>query len=161
MRRKPVPPAPESVEYLREVRDAVSLVPREEESCCLRLMDRAGVPAEDEARTWLTFLQALDLVSETGGKFVRDRDPTDPGRDDLAERFREGVYGVRELAGILDREGPLDADAAFEAFREHVPQWERHHEEDWEATWRERVRRLLEWGTLLGVFGRTDGEYRA
>ena len=159
MRHKPVPPVPDDLETLGQVRGAVSLVPREEESCCLWLMDRANVPSEDEARTWLTFLTALGLVEETDRGFVCTRDPTDPDREHLATAFEEGVYGVRELVEIADETGPVNAEAAFRRFREHVPRWERHRSDRWERTWRERVGRLLEWGVLLGVFERDGTRY--
>lgn len=162
MRHKPVPPVPEDLAYVGEVRAAVALVPRGEESCCVRLMDRAGVPAEDDARTWLTFLTALGLAEEVDGKYVRAREPADPGRGELADRFFEGVYGAREVQSILaEADGPLDRTAVFDAFREHVPRWERHRSDVWEGTWRTRVGRILEWGALLGAFERSGEGYTA
>lgn len=158
-RRKPVPPAPDSLDRLSEVRTAVSLTPDPETTCCVRLVDRAAVPAQDEARTWLTFLRALSLVEETERGYARTRD--DPDRDALRERFLDGVYGARELHAVLDGEGPIDADAAFERFREHVPQYERHRSAEWETVWRERVARLLDWGRLFGAFEHTPAGYGA
>lgn len=161
VRRKPVPPAPDSLDRLTEVRRGVPLVADTVEDCCARLVGRAGVPARDEARTWLTFLAALGLAQETDRGFARTRDPVDPSREALADRFVGGVYGARELLDLLASEGPLDTEAAFEGFRGHVPNWERRRNDDWETEWRERVGRLLEWATLLGLARRTDRGYEA
>jgi hypothetical protein len=159
---------PDTLDRLFDVRAAVPLTPEPETSCCVRLMERADVPAQDEARTWLTFLRGLDLVSETDRGYVRTRDavvdPADATDDrdgaTLGERFLAGTYGARELRETLASAGSLDADAAFERFREHVPQYERHRAEDWEDVWRMRVRRLLSWGVLFGVFESDGGGYR-
>lgn len=160
MRLKPVPPAPESLGRIGRVREAVPLTPGSETDCCQRLVDRAGVPAQDDAKTWLTFLRALGLAEETaGGKYVRTRDPRDPDREYLAERFVDGVYGTRELLEILGAEGPLTADQAFEAYRPEIPEWERQRHENFEHTWRVRVGRMLEWAVLLGLATTTDGAY--
>jgi hypothetical protein len=153
---KVVPPAPDSVGAVRETWRAVALVPEPEESCCARLMDRADVPAQDEAKEWLTFLRGLGLVSEGERGYHRLRE--DPGEVDLARRFREGVYGVETLLDHLDAD-PVDADAAFERFADRVPNWERHHNADWESVWRERVGRLLGWAVLLGLADRVEGGY--
>jgi hypothetical protein len=158
MRRKPVPPAPADLSTVAELRSELALVPRSEESCCDRLMARTHVPSQDLAKTWLTFLTALGLAEETEGKYVRTRDPADPNRAELADRFREGVFGVRELLSILE-DGPLSADEAFEEFREHVPNWERHRTDHWETTWRERVGRILDWAALLGLVDSDDEAY--
>lgn len=159
VRRKPVPPAPDSLDRLAEVRGAVPLVAGSVEDCCARLVAHASVPARDEARTWLTFLASLGLARETDRGFARTRDPADPDRDELAAAFLDGVYGARELVDLLAAEGPLGSDAAFEGFREHVPNWERMRNDDWETEWRERVGRLLEWAVLLGVARRTEAGF--
>jgi hypothetical protein len=158
-RRKPVPPVPDSLDRLDAVRAAVPLTPEPETSCCARLMERADVPVRDDARAWLTFLRGLGLVEETDRGYVRTRDNLD--RAALSERFLEGVYGARELRETVECTGPLGVDEAFEQFREHVPQYERHRTDDWGTVWRGRVTRLLGWGTLFGVFERTDAGYAA
>ena len=156
---KVVPPAPDSLDVLTEVWRAVALVPEPEESCCARLMDRAGVPAQDEAKEWLTFQRGLGLVREGERGFYRVRDAP-PEEVDLQTRFREGVYGVETLLDHLgDR--PLDADEAFDRFEARVPNWERHHDTDWRSVWRERVRRLLDWAVLFGLAERTPEGYVA
>ncbi|PSQ41129.1 hypothetical protein BRD10_00990 [Halobacteriales archaeon SW_12_71_31] len=147
------------LDRLDAVRAAVPLTPEPETSCCARLVERADVPARDDARTWLTFLRGLGLAEETDLGYVRTR--ADPDREALPERFLEGVYGARELRETVARAGPFGADEAFERFREHVPQYERHPTDDWERVWRGRVTRLLGWGTLVGVFERTDAGYAA
>lgn len=163
MRLKPVPPAPDSIARIREVRQGVPLTPGSEADCCQRLVSRAGVPAQDQAREWLTFLRALGLAEETAeGSFVRTREPSDPDRTYLADRFRERVYGARELLDVVAAaDGPIDAEDAFETYRPEIPEWERQRHEDFERRWRERVARLLEWAVLLGLATRTDGGFRA
>jgi hypothetical protein len=122
-------------------------------------MDRADVPARDEAKTWLTFLAALKLARESNRGWVRTRDPS-LEVEVLAERFEANVYGARELLVTLEEEGPLDAEAAFERFREHVPRWERDRRPDeWPAVWRRRVRNLLDWAVLLEVAERVGTEF--
>jgi hypothetical protein len=161
MRRKPVPPVPEDLATVAAVRGELSLAPRTEESCCEVLMARTQVPSQNEAKSWLTFLTALGLAEEVDGKYVRTRDPADPSREDLADAFGEGVFGVRELLEVLDSTGPIAAEPAFEAFREHVPNWERYRTDHWEKTWRERVERILSWAVLLGLAERVDDGFRA
>lgn len=160
VRRKPVPPAPGDLDGLATVRAAVPLVPGSVEDCCSRLVARADVPSRDEARTWLTFLEALGLAQETDRGFARTRDPDDPDRERLADAFLSGVYGAREVLAILEAsDRPLDLDGAFEAFREHVPNWERMRSEDWEREWRRRVDHLLSWAVLLGLARETGEGY--
>lgn len=158
MRYKVVPPAPADLSTLAEARRAVPLVPGTVEDCCTRIRDRVGLPARDDAREWLTFMQALDLAAETDRGFRR-RD--DREREALARAFRERVFGAREvLDHLADAPGPVEADSAFEAVRDEVPAWERSRAPDWEDTWRERVGHLLEWAVLLGLAERADGGYR-
>lgn len=160
MKFKPVPEPPESLDFVAEVHRAVPLVPDTSESCCARVMARTGVPSEDEARRWLTFLRALGLARETERGFTRERREFDP--EDVAERFEAHVFGAEDVLAILaDADDPLDADAVFAAFREVVPNWERHHEPDsWEDDWRERVERILAWAALVGLAERAEGGYR-
>lgn len=160
VRRKPVPPAPDSLDRVAEVRGAVPLVPGSVDDCCARLMSRAEVPSQDDARTWLTFLVALELAEETDRGFARTREPADPDRESLRAAFLEGVFGAREVVGILEAAaGPLDPDAVFERFRGDVPNWERMRTEDWEREWRERIARLLGWAALLGLAEETGSGF--
>jgi len=154
---KVVPPAPDTLEALETARRAVPLVPRSETDCCARLMDRAGVPARDEAREWLTFMRALGLVAEAERGYHRTRDPVEPER--LAAAFRERIYGAEDLLDALDAEEPVPADGAFERFAESVPAWERQRHADWREVWRERVARLLDWAVLFGLAERANGGY--
>jgi hypothetical protein len=159
MRLKPVPAAPADVDGLWAAREAVPLVPRPEDDCCARVMDRHGVASRDEARTWLTFLRALGLVAERDGSFYRTRE--EPGRAELAGRFREHVYAAREVLEALDgADEPRHAPAVFAAVEDVVPQWERHKDPAWERTWRRRVSRLLDWAVLFGLAERVDDGYR-
>lgn len=157
MRRKPVPDPDAGVE-VAAAQAAVPLVPRATDDCCARLVARTAVPSRDAARTWLTFMQALGLVRETDGGFVRtDRSPTDPA---VPEAFHEGVYGAREVLGVLEgADGPLTADAVFEG-TDLVPRWEGHRDRDPDATWRTRVAHLLGWATRLGLVTAGEDGYR-
>ena len=157
--RYKVIPGPANGDLLCAVRDAVPLVPGSVGDCCTRIRDRTAVSSREEAREWLTFCQALGLVDETDRGYHRVRDP--PGGEALAVAFEEGVFGAREVVDSLDSaDGPLDATDAFEAVRDSVPRWERDRSPDWESEWRGRVRRLLEWGVVVGHLERTDEGYR-
>lgn len=157
--RYKVVPGPADLDLLYAVADAVPLVPGSVEDCCTRIRNRTALPSREDAREWLTFCQALGLVSETDRGYHRHREQ--PDRDALATAFEERVLGVREALDALDvAEGPLDTPAVFEAVREVVPRWERSRETDWEREWRARVDRLLAWATVLGLAEHTDGGYR-
>jgi len=158
---KPVPPAPEDFGYVARVQRAVPLVPGTEDDCCARLVDRLGLADRDAARTWLTFLRALELAEETPSGYRRtDAEPTVEGcRAALLER----VFAADAVRDALATEGPLTADEAFQAVRERVPTWERHRDAEWTAVWRERVGRLLDWLVLLDAaeqVGDDDARYR-
>ncbi|MEF8843119.1 MAG: hypothetical protein V5A62_16090 [Haloarculaceae archaeon] len=157
MKYKIVPPAPDSVGTLETARRAVPLVPRSEEDCCARVMDRAGVPARNEAKRWLTFMRALGLVAEAERGYHRTREPLETDR--LTAAFRERIYGVEELLDALDAEEPVSVGGAFEWIADAVPAWERARHADWERVWHGRVGRLLEWAVLFGLAERADGGY--
>ena len=158
MKFKVVPPAPDSLARLEAVWQAVPVVPDAEESCCARLMQDADVPAQDEAKEWLTFARALDLAEEGPRGYSRVRGEFDPDR--LADRFREHVYAADEaLAVLADADDPLDAAAVFDRLRDRVPTWERQRSTDWVETWTDRVDRLLAWAVLFGLADRADGGY--
>ena len=159
VRLKPVPEPPASIDDLESVRKTLPLVPKDEDDCCRRVMDRYGVPGRDDARTWITFLRALGLVAEAERGFHRTRDAPDP--DELATRFRDGVYGAREVLEALDgADGALDPASVFEEVDEIVPQWERHKDPAWRRTWTERVEHLLGWAVLFGLATHTPDGYR-
>ena len=174
MRFKVVPALPDAareeppvaLDLLARARDAVPLVPRSEDDCCMRVVNAGVVGARDDASEWLTFARALGLVAESDRGYHRVRDAPDPtetaGRAALAGRFRERVFGAEELlATLAAAEDGLPVDAAFDRFRDRVPNWERRRHTDTEAVWRERVGHLLDWAVVLGL-ARWDGErYRA
>lgn len=160
MRFKLVPAVPEDLVRVREIQEAVPLVPGNEDDCCARIMERTGVAPRDEARTWLTFLRALGLAREGPAGFSRVREEPDPDR--LREAFRERCYGadvVLEILAGADR--PLSSGEVYDRFREEIPAYERHR---WsnrlEEVWGERVSRLLEWACLLDLADRTEDGYR-
>ncbi|GAA0193235.1 hypothetical protein [Halobaculum roseum] len=176
MKFKLVPEAPDTVAFVADAQAAVPLVPGSEDDCCARLMRRLGLRSRDVARTWLTFLRALDLADETEDGFKRLR--ADPTPAYLREQFLTGVYGAGDVADALlaaDAEGKSDpdresdpdeanglaADEAFAAFVDRVPNWERYRTDDWESVWRERVERHLAWFVLLDLAERRGDAYVA
>jgi hypothetical protein len=160
MRLKPLPEPPASLDEVSAAQRAVPLVPGSENDCCARLMRRREFPSRDEARTWLTFLRALELAEETDSGFKRtDRKPT---RENVRESFVERVFGAAEaLTALQNRKEPLPADDAYAALRPMVPGWERHKQRNWEDVWAARVGDLLEWLVLLELATRTDSGYVA
>ncbi|MCU4754397.1 hypothetical protein OB919_20885 [Halobacteria archaeon AArc-curdl1] len=157
MQFKLVPKAPESVAYLETVQAAVPLVPGTEDDCCARIMRQTDISPRDEARTWLTFLRALELATEGPSGFHRVRGrpaPTDPAEfSRLRESFSTRVYGVDRILTILEAaDEPLSADAVFDRFRESIPQYEQHkHRNRLREIWGERVARILEWAVLFDL----------
>ncbi len=160
MRFKPVPEPPDSLDGLGDAHRAVPLVPTPPADCRRRLRRRLDLPGADAARTWLTFLRALELVARTQDGLRRRR--TSLSRDRLGTALVERVFGVRELLAALHDAGrPLSADEAFDRVRRFVPSWERLRNPDWDATWRGRVRSVLEWMVLFAVATRGAGGYLA
>lgn len=159
MKFKSVPEPPADLDFVADAQRAVPLVPGSVDDCCARLLDRTDLSSRNSAETWLTFLRALGLAEEKSAGFARTRQDPDP--EFLRERFREHVFGVPTVLGILsEAEGSLSADEVFEDFREEVPTWERHRNPNsWEDIWSERVGYLLEWAVLLGLAEEEDGKY--
>ena len=155
MRYKVVPPV-RDLSFLRDVAAALPLVPGTIDDCCSRIVDRTEVAARDDAREWLTFCQALGLAAETEQGYHRVRE--DPDVALLADSFRAHIFGAREVLAAAT--GGVTPEAAFADVREIVPNWERARDDDWETTWRERTRRLLEWATVLGLLEREGATYR-
>lgn len=150
MKFKVLPEPTADVDRVAEMQAAVPLVPDEETSCCARLMQRAGVPAQDRAKEWLTFLRALRLVEEEGGQYRRLPHAADP--EELREAFVERVYLAEDVIELLaEADEPLDSEAVFERVKDRMPQWERLRHTDPEAVWRERVERILEWAVLFDL----------
>lgn len=157
MKRKPVPPAPQSLDRVWTVRDAAPLVPEPEDDCCRRLVERADVPDRGTASAWLVFLAALGVVDDADSGYARVR--SDPSRAALADAFRENVFLVEDVLDALDGEAQTP-EAVFETVRDRVPRWERSKRDNWEAFWTGRVQRRLDWAVLLGLAERDDGGYR-
>jgi hypothetical protein len=153
---KLVPAAPDEFAFVERAQRAVPLVPGAEDDCCARLMDRLDLPSRDVARTWLTFLRALELAAETPSGFRRtDVDPTVEGcRAALLDR----VFAADAVRDALDAD-PRTVDEVFGTLRETVPVWERHKNPSrWESVWRDRVGDLLSWLVLLDAAARVDGD---
>ncbi|ELZ94010.1 hypothetical protein C440_10333 [Haloferax mucosum ATCC BAA-1512] len=158
MRRKPVPPAPDSLDRLWNAHAAVPLIPGSEDDCCGRVAERLDV-TPDEGRDWLVFCQSLGLAREVSRGFERVRD--DWQQEELKDAFVERVFGAREVLDALGDE-PRSTGDVFEAFEPTVPRWERHRDPDgWESRWQTRVERLLDWAVLFGVAERNDDGYVA
>lgn len=160
MRFKPLPEPPDELAAVAAAQRALPLVPGTEDDCCARLMRRREFPSRDVARTWLTFLRALELAEETDAGFKRtDRDPTP---EHLRSSFADRVFGAREVLDALrEADEPLPVDAVYERLRESVPNWERHKRRSWDDDWRERTGDLLEWLVLLGHAEERDVGYVA
>ena len=161
MQFKLVPPAPGSLDDLEVARRAVPLVPAGEDDCTERLLGRLDLPSRDVARTWLTFLRALDLATETDRGFRRVQ--AEPTPEELRRRLLDRVFLARDVRDAVAAVGePVTADAAFDAVRDRVPPWERHkNPRTWESVWRDRVADLLAWLVLVGLVERRDGGYVA
>jgi hypothetical protein len=158
--RYKVAPEPAEEDLLFGAHEALPLVPGSVEDCCTRVRDRTAVPSREDAREWITFLQALGLVVETDRGFYRVRET--PERGVLRENFLKQVFGAREISDTLHTAGePLAPRDVFEGIREIVPRWERDREPAWETEWAGRVATLLAWGVVLGVFEERDGAYTA
>lgn len=158
MRFKLLPEPPESLDLIAAAQRAVPLVPGSEDDCCARLMRRVGFQTRDVARTWLTFLRALELAAETDSGFVREQ--TEPTPEHVRDAFKRRVYGASEVLSSLDADEPKSIEAVFADFEERVPVWETHRAaENWRDVWRERVERILGWAELLDLVTERDGGY--
>jgi hypothetical protein len=154
---KLVPPAPATFDVVARAQRAVPLVPGHEDDCCARLLDRLDLPSRDRARTWLTFLRALELAEETPSGFRRtDVEATVAGcRAALLDR----VFAAAAVRAALDPDEPRSAADVFPAVRDSVPTWERHKNPSrWESVWRGRVADLLAWLALLDAAERVDDD---
>ena len=150
MRFKLLPDPPKSLDVVADAQRAVPLVPASEDDCTPRLLRRLDFPSRDVARTWLTFLRALELASETPSGFVRES--TDPTTEHLRSAFERRIYGAREVLNALDIDEPRTVEEVFGEFEDRVPIWETHRAAgDWRDVWRERVERILEWAVLLDL----------
>lgn len=149
-----VVPEPRPRSFVETARQTLPLVPSSEDDCCGLLVVDTDVDSRDAAREWITFLRALGQVAESDGKYHQRQDPS----ADLAAAFRERVYAAETVVRVVeDAEQPLTAPDVFERVRAEIPQWERNRRQDWEAVWRERVERLLEWAVTFELIERADG----
>jgi hypothetical protein len=155
---KLVPAAPDDVAFVDRARRAVPLVPGTEADCCARLMDRLDLPSRDVARTWLTFLRALELAEETPSGFRRTG--VEPTVRHCRVALLDRVFAAAAVRDALEAaDDGATVDDAFGAVRDAVPVWERHKNPSrWEAVWRERVGDLLDWLVLLDAAERIEGE---
>lgn len=158
MQRKPVPPAPQSLAAVAAVVDAAPLVPKPEDDCCRRLVDRAGVEDRGVASSWLVFLAALGVLDDDAAGYARGGDVALDDTEALASNFRENVFLAAETVDALD-DDPQSPAAVFEAVRGRVPQWERAKRDNWPEFWTGRVERRLDWAVLLGLAARAGDGY--
>lgn len=150
-----VVPAPRSRSFLRDAQQSLPLVPSSEDDCCALLMADTRINSRDTAREWITFLQALDLVAESDGRYYQRQNRS---VNEITAAFREQVYAAEEILQTLDAE-ETTANEVFERVRETVPAWERSRHDDWETVWRERVRRILEWAVEFDLAERSADGY--
>lgn len=146
MRFKPVPEPPESLDEVEAARRAVPPEPDPDADCCALVRAELDLPRRDQAADWLTFMRALGLVEERSEVYVRTDEDTD--REQVADVFRQRVYGAREVLDVLESAEPLDIDAIVN--RVQVRGIDRQH-----------VERLVGWAVLLGLAGREDDRYRS
>lgn len=173
MKRKLVPPAPAvrsehadgsadddaaALARVTEIREAVPLVPKPEDDCCRRLVERADVPDRGTASSWLAFLAALGLVEDAVDGYARTRD--DVAAAALASRFLANVFLAEDVVDALDADAAQSATDVFEQVRGEIPRWERTKRENWAAFWTERTERRLDWAVVFGLAERTAGGYR-
>lgn len=161
MKFKLVPAAPTDLSVVADAQRAVPLVPASEDDCTARLVRRLDLPSRDVARTWLTFLRALELAEENPSGFRRLR--VDPTEEQLRDAFRRRVFGAEDVLTTLETATePRTVDEVFEAFEERVPVWEHHkNPHKWESIWSERVGDILDWLVLLGLADSVDEGYVA
>ena len=150
MRYKVAPPT-RSLDFLRTARDAIPLVPDDEGDCCAAIQRATDVSDREQARAYLTFLQALGLVAESERGYHRTRETLDS--EALATAYRERVFLVDELLTAVGA-GADSPGAAFEEVREEVPRWERERDPEWEQNWQDRVEQLLGWAVVFGSLTR-------
>lgn len=151
MRYKIAPP-PQSLSDLQQARAAVPLVPDSQTDCCLSVQQATAIDDRERARQYLTFLRALGLVATTERGYYRTQHDFDIER--LRMAYRNNVFLVTELCTAATD----DPDEAFHAVRDEIPRWERERHHDWEATWRERIGYLIEWGRVFGCEQLTPAE---
>ena len=146
MRFKPVPEPPESLAELESARKSVPPEPDPDADCCALVREELDLPRRDQAADWLTFMRALGLVEERAGVYVRTGRNAD--REQVAEAFRERVYGAQEVLDVLESAEPLEADAIADRVR--VRGIDPQH-----------VERVLGWAVLLGLAEREGDRYRS
>jgi hypothetical protein len=154
---EPPPASVDAIEAVATARDALPIVPRSEDDCCGRLVERVKwIDARDAATTWIGFLRALELAERNASGYTRVRGEIDP--DAVRERFRAGILGARETIDALGAE-PRSPDVVFEATKDVVPEWERRRSDTWRAEWIERTGRLLAWAASLGIAERSEAGF--
>lgn len=161
VKRKPVPPAPgtdSALARVEAVRRAVPLVPKPEDDCCRRLIDRADVSDRGTASAWLVFLSSLGLVDDTGSGYARTQDDAD--QSDLTDRFLANVFLVQRVVDALDADTAQTPETVFEQVRDRIPRWERSKRDNWETFWTDRVKRRLDWAVVFGLAECTEDGYR-
>lgn len=113
MRFKPVPEPPADPEVLATVQRALPATAGDVDGCCQQLVDETPLETRDEAATWLTFLRALELVTEEPAGFRRRNPGSSAGTDSdtlpvleadrLGRVFRERVDGADAVISVLER----------------------------------------------------------
>jgi hypothetical protein len=155
MRYKVAPPA-RSLDFLERARDAIPLIPGDEGDCCGAIRRATDVTDREQARAYLTFLQALGLVAESERGYYRTQEPLSP--ETVATAYREQVFLVAELLAAVDA-GADDPEATFEAVREAIPRWERERDPEWECHWQSRVKHVLEWAVVFDLLAVENGRF--
>lgn len=168
MRFKPVPEPPDDLAAVEPILAAVPETAGVVDDCCQHLIEETRLEARDEAETWLPFLRALSLATETSAGYRRT--VTEPSSGDALaseERqraFHDRVYGAAAILEALGRaDEPQSVTDVTDAVCDDHPAFEREQPSKRLASaGSERVRRLLEWAVLLELAERVDGgdQYR-
>ncbi len=159
MKFKVLPEPPHDIAAVTSIHRGVPLVPDSEVSCCARLLQRTDIARQDDAKEWLTFLRALELVEKEAGQYQRRQTPVDAAT--LQEPFLDNIYLAAEALAVVEAaETPLPATDVFTRLSDSLPTWDQHRYHDPESVWRDRVRRILEWEVILGLLDRTADGYQ-
>ncbi|WP_323173780.1 hypothetical protein [Natrialba sp. PRR66] len=167
---KPVPEPPADCDTLAAVRNAVpatKAAAAETADCCVRVLERTGRDADgtelirdrDDAATWLTFLRALELV--TDGEDGYRRTDRELELEAVRAAFRKRVYGVGSILEALDAAAePLSATAVADRVQSQSQSQPQPQSRSQSSSRRrvqpDRVERVLEWAVLLGLAERRE-----
>jgi len=163
---KPVPVPPDDLEGVEPILAAVPTVAGAVDDCCAHLLEESRLETRTEAETWLTFLRALEVVTEESAGYRRRStdEPVETALDPtvLGQSFRERVYGVDSIVGIVEQaDGPLIAEDVLDRVRaESDAGIHESRAGRFETDTLEWIHRLLKWAVILNLVNQTGSETR-